>query len=61
MNISKLLGTKKLPKERLRKPEKVPQYPIFRSLCPEMPEAEFNSMRTVVCGWMFGHLEVPSA
>lgn len=36
-------------------------YPVFRHLCPDMPEDEFQGMRFVVLGWMFGNFEVPTA
>lgn len=30
------------------------QYPVFRFLCPNLSDEEFEGMRTVVCGWLFG-------
>ena len=37
------------------------QWPIFRVMCPEMSDEDHEAMRTVVCGWLFGDLEVPEA
>jgi hypothetical protein len=37
------------------------KYPVFRALCPELSDEEFEGMRTVVCGWLFGRLEIPEA
>ena len=36
-------------------------WPIFRVMCPEKTDEEFEGMRAVVCGWLFGNTEVPSA
>lgn len=37
------------------------QYPVFRHLCLELSNEEFESMRMVVCGWLFGRTEIPEA
>lgn len=30
------------------------QYPVFRTLCPELTDDQYEGMRCVVLGWMFG-------
>lgn len=37
------------------------KYPIFRFLCPELSDDEFEGMRHVVCGWLFGNFGIPEA
>lgn len=41
--------------------EQVLMYPIFRNLCPELSDDEFEGMRIIVCGWLFHLPEVPEA
>lgn len=37
------------------------QYPIFRCLALDMDDDEWDGMRHVVCGWMFGNYEMAQA
>lgn len=37
------------------------QWPIYRAMCPEMDRREFEAMRLVVCGLLFGDVPPPEA